>query len=399
MKQATLLGLIFLSVQTGLRAQSFEQLLAQGKSEFKSRNFSEAVTTLESAVQLNPQNSEAHYFLGYSYARLNASDANDITSSSTELTIKSSKEFETINQLTPKYTGEFVILDPYSKITAEWGSAALKYLYNNKKDSAIWALTQGKARGGFGDFFMNYNRFNLEHCGKNAFLFLSGDNYTFYTLYLQLVEEYRTDVKAIDVAMLGSWWYPKLLSQNYNVKFDKSDSEIDSISYIEWKETLVQIGKYKWTVKPSYKNDLLRDDILFLSILRENKLMNEVCFIGGFDNEDKLNLETMCYPNLSIDKLSQIPIEFNSDSIINGYKRYLNLSNFINPNSKMEVLNFGTIQLRALEFICQKYVQGDKSQAQILLNIFDNNLNQYNGQITRDDVRKYYIKTLLLFYH
>ncbi len=398
MKHAALLGLIFLSAQIGLKAQTFEQLLAQGKSEFKSRNFAEAVTTLESAVKLNPQNSEAHYFLGYSYARLNSSDANSIPNSSIDLTIKSSKEFETINQLTPKYTGEFVILDPYSKITAEWGSAALKYLYHNKKDSAIWALKQGKARGGFGDFFMSYNRFNLEHCSKNAFLFLSGDNYTFYTLYLQLIEQYRTDVRAIDVGMLGCTWYPALLRQHFNVQFDKSDQEVDSIQYINWNDSLVAIGNYKWTIKTNFESTYLsRSELLFLSLLNKNELKDEVNFIGGFPDRDKLYLTDLCIPYLDFDRVTTNPIESNWDTIMKDYKAYLYLSDRVNHNSKMEVLNFETIQIRTMYYVYLTHYNGDEDNARKLMSMFNKHLKLYKHAFTDEDIRKYYLEVNDLF--
>lgn len=397
MKHAAILGLFFLSLHIGLKAQTFEQLLAQGKSEFKSRQFAEAVTTLEEAVKLSPQNSEAHYFLGYSYARLNAADANGIPSSSTELTIKSSKEFETINQLTPKYNGEFVILDPYSKITAEWGSAALKYLYHNKKDSAIWALKEGKARGGFGDFFMNYNRFNLEHCSNNAFLLLCGDNYTFYTLYLQLIEQYRTDVKAIDVGMLGCTWYPALLRQHFNVQFDKSDMEVDTLQYIAWNDSLVSIGNYSWNIKAITNGFLDRQNSLFLSLLNKNEMKDEVNFIGGYPDKDKLELSELCMPYLDYDRVSVNPIGNNLDTIMKDYKSYLYLSEHINHNSKMEVLNFETIQIRTMYYVYFTHYNGDKDNARKLMSMFNKHFKHYNHSFTDEDVRKYYLEVNALF--
>ncbi|MBC7485671.1 MAG: tetratricopeptide repeat protein, partial [Cytophagaceae bacterium] len=73
---------IFSSIATFAQAraqhETFESLLAKGKAEFKKehseQDFALAVTYLKKAVTLQPENAEAHYFLGYAYSRLNAKD-------------------------------------------------------------------------------------------------------------------------------------------------------------------------------------------------------------------------------------------------------------------------------------------------------------------------------------
>lgn len=398
MKHAALFSLCMLFAVNALKAQNFEQLLAQGKSEFKSRQFADAVTTLEKAVKLNPMNSEAHYFLGYSYDRLNSADADGIPNLSIDLTTKASKEFETVNQLTPKYTGEFVILDPYSKITAEWGSAAFKYLYHNKKDSAIWALKQGKAKGGFSEFFMQFNRMNLEQCSKNAFLFLSGDNFTFYNLYLQLIEQCRTDVKAIDVGMLGSKWYPALLRQHFNVQFDRNDQEVDSIQRLAWSDSLITIGNFTWTVQPTLAGSYLdRKDVLFLSLLNKNGMIDQANFIGGYPDDDKLFLTELCLPYLDHDRVTVNPIETNWDTILKDYKNFLYLSEYVNQNSKMEVLNFESIQIRTMYFVYLEHYNGDENNARKLMSMFNKHFKHYGHSFTNEDVHKFYMEVNALF--
>ncbi len=397
MKHIVLFGLFIFLNFNALKAQNFEQVLAQGKSEFKSRQFAEAVTTLERAVKLNPQNSEAHYFLGYSYDRLNASDANGIPNLSIELMMKASKEFETVNQLTPKYTGEFVILDPYSKITAEWGSAAFKYLHLNKKDSAIWALKQGKAKGGFSEFFLKFNRMNLEQCSKNAFLFLSGDNFTFNTLYLQLIDQCRTDVKAIDVGLLGCTWYPAMLRQHFNVQFDRNDQYIDSIQKIAWSDSLITIGNFTWTVKPTLESTYLdRQNVLLLSLLNKNELKDEFNFISGFPEEDKLFLNELCMPYLDHERVSVNTIESNWDTIIQDYKNFLYLSEYVNQNSKMEVLNFENIQTRTMLFVYMAHSNGEDN-ARKLMSLFNKHFKHYGHPFTREDIHNFYLEVNALF--
>ncbi|WP_198680079.1 tetratricopeptide repeat protein [Aureibaculum luteum] len=290
----TILFVFFVSI-TYAQKDNFERFLAEGKAEFH-KNFEEqdydvAVRTLERAVQLKPENTEAKYFLGYAYSRLNAKDGASLISMKLDLTIKSSEQFEAVNKLTPKYEGEIVVLDPYSKITSEWGSMAMTYWHKGQKDQALWAFNEGIKRGGFSEFILALNKKILDSCNENSILFTSGDQLTIPLWYLQIVEGYRKDIAVVDANLLESSWYATYLVKQKVVTFDLPEETLDNLEIQEWAPQKITIGDFAWTVNPTYENTyLFRCDLLLLSILKANKFERPVFFTDGFPKDRQLSL-------------------------------------------------------------------------------------------------------------
>ena len=331
------------------QTESFDSLLLKGKEElkkdFEEQDFNLAIKVLKEAVKIRPDNTEAKYFLGYAYSRLNAKDGGSMNTMNLDLVIKSSEQFEDIIVLTPKYTGEEIVLDPYAKITSEWGSMAMSYWHKGEKEKAIWAFKEGKKRGGFSDFILFLNKNFLETCTKNSILITSGDLFTLPLWYLQIVENVRKDVTAINVSLLESTWYPSYLLKDEIVEFDVSKKVLDTLQYKEWVAKEITISNISWTVKPSYNNQyLLRADLVLLSLLKANKFKKDVFFTKGFARNSNLSLTDNLVSYGLVDKVEDEILDIELED---SYEKIDALESLVNRNSpdEMRLLKFIKIWL------------------------------------------------------
>jgi len=225
-------------------------------------------------------------------------------------TERCSAEFEKVIQLQAHYEGEIVVLDPYAKITSEWGSLASAYERKNQVDSVRWALQQGKQRGGYSEFFLALCRQTLDVCSKNAILICSGDMYTFPLWYLQRVENYRKDVGIVDISLINARWYPSFLEDKKVVDFGLPRTTLDTIDYCQWEVQWVKAGGLSWKLPPTYyENYVLRGDRLLLSLLKKNAFKRDVFFTVSFPPESQLNLKDFLSPGLLVDQLNPSKVQ------------------------------------------------------------------------------------------
>jgi hypothetical protein len=360
MKYILLLGATFLIyVNSGAQKMRYDDLMRLGKREFKKdtgQNYKMAAKYFEDAVKLKPNSAEAHYYLGYALSRVESNDATNMDQVSVQQTIRASQQFEIVNKLQPKYMGSTEILGPYSKITAEWGSLAFKYWNNNQLDSAIWALKEGRNRGGFSDFIIANAHNILDACDNNAILFNWGDDNTFGCLYIQLIENYRMDVSAIDASMLHTTWYPLALKRKGVVTFNFNEPSLDTLSYIFWRDSTINIpinttGNYfSWVIKPSYMDEvLLRGNRILLDILSAEKFERPVYFIYGCPKTETLNLESFFTDQVIVSKVKCNNDTVARSNIIYNLMSSVKLANKNNSDEVKLVNNYRYLILKQIE--------------------------------------------------
>jgi hypothetical protein len=318
------------------RNQVEPNAIDSGKNEFKlqatkdSSDYSRALRILTNQVKQNPKNAEYRYYLGYTLDRLNADDGRQMFQQKKELTIKASEQFEEVNKIEPIYKGELFLLDPYSKIGCIWGSLAEAYLNKKLLDSAKWAFSEGKKRGGFLESILEYNRQLLNSCEKNAILVTYGDNITIPIWYLQTIENLRNDITVVDANLINTNWYPKYLKSERKLKMSLSDADIENLDYLEWQSQPVSVINpinnkqiISWELGPTYLDRyILKGDRVLLDVFQQNYFQRPFYFNRNSDSSYNLYLSSYFENEGLVDRVS---ISNNSDESSNSVKVSANL--------------------------------------------------------------------------
>jgi len=232
---------LFLALSCGKRESS---QLEQGLSFYRQNKLKEALPLLKGAVESDPQNADAHAWLGETYRRLGQ----------TEDAIKAARK---AMELDPCHSfGHTVLASAYTpKSIGSWeGANADTSWYHlgkaaacDSSDGNIWmgGWVEAIRRGDQAlekralrlliqtDFLtpalLAYNRWMLRHLPKNALLLTNGDMDTYPAVALQEVEEFRTDVVIANRSLLNTSWYARHLRDRYGVPLTFEDDQLDSL--------------------------------------------------------------------------------------------------------------------------------------------------------------------------
>lgn len=332
-------------------AQSAATLLAFAKAEFKkeyaTQNMAQAAQQLQQALLSQPNNPEIHYYLANALDRVNAAEATWVASSNRKTVAQISQHLEQCIRLSPRYKGEKLALDPYSKLGSVWGSLAMGYLAQNLPDSARWAFRQGKIKGAYLEPSLELSRNLLNSCSKDAILFTSGDNFSYPLFYLQTVENLRLDVQIIDVNLLNTDWYCLYLAAHASNATLLEGVHIDAIpNLVSWKPGPVSakissgdcgnVKTFEWNIPELINGDfLLRSEYVLLQVIIGNQFAKDVYFTVGFSKDDLLYLDSHLEFGVLVQKLK--PCDNQKSKSAADYLRNYNLSSL--PQQQSAIAN------------------------------------------------------------
>ena len=383
-------------------------ILDSGKNEFKlqakkdTADYSKAYRILTNQVRLNPKNAEYRYFFGYAIDRLNADDGKGMFQLKKEMTIKASEQFEEVNKLEPFYKGELFLLDPYAKLTSIWGSLAEAYLNRKLTDSAKWAFSEGKKRGGFIEPILDFNRQLLNSCDSNAILVTYGDNITIPIWYLQTIENYRTDITIVDANLINTIWYPKYLKFERHLNIGFSDAIIDTIDYKQWQAQLVTVTNsidttqtFSWELRPTYMdNYILKGDRILLDIFQQNFYSRPIYFNNNSDSSYNLFLSPYLVDEGLVNRVTTKFFDYKTDV----FRVSKNLYNYnIDKVKKDDIVKSrdAAIVLNGFRWayfnnVYYLVTQGNYDKAEDLIKTMVDKFDKNKLPFTSEDVEKYF---------
>ncbi|HEU0226679.1 MAG TPA: hypothetical protein VFQ86_02995 [Arachidicoccus soli] len=272
---------------------------------------------LEALAIKNPGYAEPWYFLGAAIDKFNTSSGEDIPTSSLVLAEKASQSFSNCLALSNgQYTGDLLLFDPHSKILSVWGAQAYRFLNEQKKDSAIWCLQQSQKFGAINNTVKSYFKQVLDECSNGAYLFTNGDLYFYYLAYLQLVENYRSDVHCISLNFLNTKWYPQFLTKDNILTLGIDSEALAKIKDKKWKPKEISLlnksgiagdTAVSWMLKPTNGEYLLRADIILQKFIEHNAFQKDVFFAADVPENMRLYLNKDNYLQLRGLTLKLVP--------------------------------------------------------------------------------------------
>lgn len=298
---------IFLILSPALLCAQETNLKQKAIKEFKDGKYTEAISLLKKAALVTPDDAEVYYYLGRfsHYLCYDVGARKYDEEKSNEIII---------------YLDKAVSLDPhlgnaYYYIGVEYGVRGHFAMIEGNIKKAKMGFRIGREKGGYPDWLLEYARNMLRSCDRNAILFTGGDAEANSAWYLQLVENYRTDISVIPIGLLNFIPFVLFAKKGLDdvlggIPINKTDGQIRNAQIIKWKTQKIkipisevalkrlkipgEITAMEWELKPGIIRDstgfLMPGTAYIIDIVRTNKWERPIYFTVGSPPKQRAGL-------------------------------------------------------------------------------------------------------------
>lgn len=262
--------LFLLLLSIAIPVCSFSQavlLKEQALEKFKMEHYDDAISLLEQALEESTNDAEIYYYLGW-FNHYRAYDSRPLKGYDYSYSKKIFEYLDKALELNPNYG------DAKYFYSAECGSLAMVEMQNYNAEKLKYYYELAFKKGTFPDWLIEYGKNCLNTCDKDAILFTGGDADFNICSYLQICENFRTDVTVIPIGLIDRPWYVNFLKNGLKngvrkINIDLTEKQIMDIHPFKWRETNIYIDispadrlkfdlpedfKMEWAVTPDLQS-------------------------------------------------------------------------------------------------------------------------------------------------
>jgi len=301
-----IISIVFLLQSLFLQAQDFN-LKNEAIEQFKNENYPLAIHLMERAKKENPTDAEIYYYLGF-FSHYLANDSRPLVGYDYQMSERIFAYLDKAIELNPKYGNAKYFYG------AECSSNAFKAMQNYDSESLRKIYGKAFDIGAYPEWLLEFGRNMLANCGKNALLFTGGNADFDVCMYLQLHENYRTDISIMPIGNIDRPWYVKYIKEGIipgfrKVNIELTDAQIYDMHPYKWDTTIVSIpvseelilryglsasAEMEWEIVPDLSSDRNHSKIrgekiqkrtylspqraILLHIIESNKWERPICF-------------------------------------------------------------------------------------------------------------------------
>ncbi|NOY36283.1 MAG: tetratricopeptide repeat protein [Chlorobi bacterium] len=257
-----LICLILLFSVSALYAQE-SNLKDKALEEFKQEHYNEAINLMEEALKDSPDDATIYYYLGF-FNHYRAYDSRPLKGYDLSYSNKIFKYLDKAIELNPGFGNAKYFYG------AECSGNAFAAMQNYDLGKIKYYYDLAYKKGAYPNWLLEFGRNILSSCDKESILFTGGNADFDVCLYLQLFENFRTDITLIPIGNIDRPWYVKFLKDGLKggvrkISINLTDDQIFDIHPFKWDTTTVIIpisqelqekyalnGNYKmqWALEP-----------------------------------------------------------------------------------------------------------------------------------------------------